>query len=134
MASQHLTLKTLLCSSVTLVLLAGCGMGPTMAPGLGSGGAGFSGNVPSIQASAPTLDAGTPGFKIYVNDVTHPSNSFVLATNRNHTTDNFPNGAAKLDKLKELRPNWGQGRYMYRIGHGPTDGRNDYSYMTGYHF
>lgn len=58
----------------------------------------------------------------------------MLATNRNHTTDYFPNGAAKLERLKELRPTWGAGRYMYRIGHGPTDGRTDYDYMTGYHF
>ncbi len=133
MASKHQTLKTLFCSSVAMAVLAGCGTGPSMVPTI-EHGMGFGGTVPSIQAGAPNLEAGAAGFKIFVNDVTHPSNSFVLATNRNHVSDNFPNGAAKLAKLKELRPSWGQGRYMYRIGHGPTDGRNDYNYMTGYHF
>ncbi|MDB5097347.1 MAG: alpha-L-arabinofuranosidase, partial [Cyanobacteria bacterium RYN_339] len=44
------------------------------------------------------------------------------------------NGAAKMAKMKELTPTWGEHKYLYRIGHGPTDGRNDSAYMTGFHF
>ncbi|MNK95315.1 hypothetical protein D3C87_1155460 [compost metagenome] len=119
--------KPTLAASVALVMLAGCGQGAVTAPGLGNTAA-----VPQLNASEPTVSGS--GIKVYVNDVMHAANSYVLATNRNHVANNFPNGAAKLAKLKELRPRWGQGRYMYRIGHGPTDGRHDYTYMTGYHF
>lgn len=119
--------------------LAGCGITPGTLPTVGGGGwSQLPGmkvpTAPTVAAKDPMLAAGVAGFKIYVNTVTHPANSFVIATNRNHTADNFPNGAAKLAKLKELKPSWGQGRTMYRIGHGPTDGRSDYDYMTGYHF
>lgn len=82
----------------------------------------------------PTLSGSETGVKVHINKILWPASSYVLATNRNHVEEHFPNGAAKLEKLKELRPNWGAGRYMYRIGHGPTDGRFDYDYMTGYHF
>jgi alpha-L-arabinofuranosidase len=66
--------------------------------------------------------------------VLHAADSHVLGTNRNHVTGDFPNAAAKMAKVKELQPQWGSRKYLYRIGHGPTDGRNDYSYMTGFHF
>lgn len=125
----------MLALSAPVLMLAGCGVGPTLTmPGGGGSSEGFGGHVPTLTAQDPSLEAGAVGYKVHVNEVTHPSNSFVLATNRNHTTDYFPNGNAKLAKLKELRPSWGQGKYMYRIGHGPTDGRLDYNYMTGYHF
>jgi hypothetical protein len=85
--------------------------------------------------TAPTT--GTPsGTTITVNTgtVLHKATSHILGTNRNHVTGDFPNGAAKLQKLKELTPQWGERKYLYRIGHGPTDGRHDYTYMTGFHF
>ncbi len=155
--------KTLpLLSSVVLVsMVAGCGeaslpnlpsTGPISIPLPGNVGSiefpGFGGSqpgtqpgtsqpapqVPPVAALPPSLPAGSSGIKVFVNQAMHPASSFVLATNRNHVTDYFPNGAAKLEKLKELRPDWGGARYMYRIGHGPTDGRHDYNYMTGYHF
>jgi len=75
---------------------------------------------------------------IFVNPgvILHPASSYVLGTNRNHIAASwsFPNGAAKLQRMRELTPTWGQRKYLYRNGHGPTDGRWDVSYMTGYHF
>ena len=129
--------RGLLSASLLLLTLAGCGTPLQSLANLPSNSP-FDGNTlpptPSIPASAPVLAPNEAGLRIYVNDPIAPASSYVLATNRNHTADDFPNGQAKLDKLLELRPTWGQGRYMYRIGHGPTDGRKDYSYMTGYHF
>jgi alpha-L-arabinofuranosidase len=87
--------------------------------------------------ATPAPSTGTPsGTTITVNTgaVMHAADSHVLGTNRNHVTGDFPNGAAKLAKVKELTPQWGARKYLYRIGHGPTDGRNDYAYMTGFHF
>jgi alpha-L-arabinofuranosidase len=82
---------------------------------------------PVVANAGPTIDV-TPAA------VLHAADSHVLGTNRNHVTGDFPNAAAKLAKVKELQPTWGSRKYLYRIGHGPTDGRNDYSYMTGFHF
>lgn len=90
--------------------------------------------LPELLASSPALEQDEPGVKIYVNRVTHPSNSFVLAANRNHTADSFPNQEAKTERIRALRPTWGQERYLYRIGHSATDGRTEYAYMTGFHF
>jgi hypothetical protein len=75
-----------------------------------------------------------PGINVHTGTVLHKATSHILGANRNHVTGDFPNGQAKLQKLKELQPTWGERKYLYRIGHGPTDGRNDYSYMTGFHF
>lgn len=90
--------------------------------------------MPHLAASEPVLRPGEPGLKVYVNSVTHPANSFVLAANRNHTADYFPNQAAKTERIRALRPTWGQAKYMYRIGHSATDGRSEYPDMPGFHF
>ena len=99
---------------------------PTTAPSPGPTTAPSSGPTPA-PGSGPiiTVDTGK---------VLHAATSHVLGTNRNHVANDFANGAAKLVKMQELTPTWGGGKYLYRIGHGPTDGRNDYSYMTGFHF
>lgn len=75
-----------------------------------------------------------PTISVDTNRVLHKAQSTILGTNRNHVGGQFPNGAAKLAKMRELTPTWGGGKYLYRIGHGPADGRLDYSYMTGFHF
>ncbi|MEB3198065.1 MAG: discoidin domain-containing protein [Candidatus Sericytochromatia bacterium] len=95
--------------------------------------------TPMPSATPTPMASGSPNpaqTRILVDTtrVLHAANSFLLGTNRNHVESDFPNGAAKLAKMRELSPTWGQRRYLYRIGHGPTDGRNDYSYMTGFHF
>ncbi|MFP5501128.1 MAG: discoidin domain-containing protein, partial [Candidatus Sericytochromatia bacterium] len=97
--------------------------------------------VPAGEASPATPLPGASlapvsGTTIYVepDSVLHRAESRLLGTNRNHAVNDFPNGAAKLQKLKALQPQWGDGKYLYRIGHGPTDGRHDYDYMTGFHF
>jgi hypothetical protein len=72
---------------------------------------------------------------IYPTVVLHPSNPHVLGLNRNHVEADIRDKQKKLGWLRSLRPNWGENsRLLYRIGHGPTDGRSDYSYMPGYHF
>ncbi len=121
---------------VTINLPGGSIQFPGAKPPVSGGGGSTDGGAttPTLPAQAPTVPSGSTGIKVYVNDVLAPASSYMLTTNRNHTSDNFPNGAAKLEKMKELRPTWGAARYMYRIGHGPTDGRHDYNYMTGYHF
>ncbi|HEY9723938.1 MAG TPA: discoidin domain-containing protein [Oscillatoriaceae cyanobacterium] len=68
------------------------------------------------------------------NQVLFPADSHVLGTCRNHVSGQFPNGPAVLQAMKALTPTWGERKFLYRVGHGITDGRNDYSYMTGFHF
>jgi hypothetical protein len=155
---RHPLTRFALASSLCLPALAGCATAlPTATGGLPHvrfnlpghlGSVDFPGESPDVgstnpgspaapapyKVDPPSVPDGATGIKVYVNDVIAPASSYLLATNRNHTSDNFPNGQAKLEKLKELRPTWGAARYMYRIGHGPTDGRSDYGYMTGYHF
>lgn len=83
-----------------------------------------------------TVEEARPGqtvIRIYP-EIKHRANSRVLGTNRNHVAEYFPEGPRKLARLRELRPTWGDRRYLYRIGHGPTDGRVEYDYMTGFHF
>ncbi len=75
-----------------------------------------------------------PVFHVDLESPTGTASAFVVSTNRNHVEEHFPRGAEKLARLRELRPRWGQGRMMLRIGHGPTDGRFDHPGMTGYHF
>ncbi|MEB3285424.1 MAG: discoidin domain-containing protein [Candidatus Sericytochromatia bacterium] len=95
-----------------------------------------------LPSASPTplptaMPSGMPGSAIITiepDKILHRANSRLLGTNRNHVTSDFPNGAAKLQKMRELTPQWGDRKYLYRIGHGPTDGRYDYSYMTGFHF
>jgi len=112
---------------------------PTVAPTTAPTTAPIGTTPTAAPTAAPTTapTTGTPsGTTITVNtsQVLHKAMSHILGTNRNHVTGDFPNGAAKLNKLKELAPQWGERKYLYRIGHGPTDGRNDYTYMTGFHF
>jgi hypothetical protein len=98
----------------------------------------FEASVQAVSLTTPTATPapsdGTTTIRVYPDQVLHKATSHILGTNRNHVTGDFPNGAAKLQKLKELTPTWGERKYLYRIGHGPTDGRNDYAYMTGFHF
>jgi hypothetical protein len=88
--------------------------------------------MPTTSATPPP--AGAVAIVVAPDQRLHPANSLLLGTNRNHAANDFPNGTAKLAKMRELTPQWGARKYLYRIGHGPTDGRNDYSYMTGFHF
>ncbi len=86
-----------------------------------------------VSTATPAPVSGTT-ISVDTGRVLHAAQSTILGTNRNHVTRDFINGAAKLAKMRELTPTWGGGKYLYRIGHGPTDGRTDYSYMTGFHF
>ena len=97
--------------------------GPSAGPGPGA--------TPPAPSPTPAL-----GAAIVVNPskVRHAANSHLLGANRNHVAGAYPNGPAKLAKLRELQPTWGNRKYLYRYGHGVTDGRYDYGYMTGYHF
>lgn len=83
-----------------------------------------------------TVEEAAPGQTVIrvVPEVKHRANSRVLGTNRNHVAEYFPKGPQKLARLRDLRPTWGDRKYLYRIGHGPTDGRVEYDYMTGFHF
>lgn len=106
---------------------------PTTAPSAAPPGT----PMPSASPMPTPVPPGNPGgtsISIDPSKVLHRANSRLLGTNRNHVTSDFPNGAAKLQKMRELIPQWGDRKYLYRIGHGPTDGRHDYSYMTGFHF
>jgi hypothetical protein len=122
--------------------------GGTPAPGPSTAPSSKPSSLPSIAPSTAPSTAPTPnpssqptsppgnGTAIIVNPSTIQgrSNSHLLATCRNHVTGQFPDGAAKLQAMQQLTPQWGDRKYLYRIGHGITDGRNDYSYMTGFHF
>ena len=65
----------------------------------------------------------------------HPTNSHIIGANRNHLSDEL-NLAGKMEAYREIQPKFAQQRKLYRLGHGPTDGRLDepHTYMTGYHF
>lgn len=90
--------------------------------------------TPAPSATPTPAPPSGPTITVDTGRVLHAARSTILGTNRNHVTGDFPNGAAKLAKMRELQPTWGGGKYLYRLGHGPTDGRTDYSYMTGFHF
>ncbi len=86
---------------------------------------------------APTPSGTAPvGATILVRPdrVLHATTGHVLGTVRNHVKSSFGNAAAQLAKLRELRPTWGSDSFVYRMGHGPTDGRYDYANMVGFHF
>ena len=72
---------------------------------------------------------------INYNNPLHKTTSHIIGANRNHLSDE-PNLAGKLDTYAKIKPTFGGGRKLYRLGHGPTDGRLDppNEYMTGYHF
>jgi hypothetical protein len=70
---------------------------------------------------------------------------FLISSNRNHIAG--PGGrttwpaskSAVQGALQSLAPAWGSakygvGKWMYRIGHGITDGRNNNNYSPGYHY
>lgn len=96
---------------------------------------GGSTSLPGFSAGAPGIQPGSGQPEIVIGTTpTHPANPHVLGTDRNQVAEYFPDGPAKLAKLRELAPTWGKGRYLYRVGHGITDGRVEYDYMTGYHF
>lgn len=78
--------------------------------------------------------ASGPTILVQTKQVRYPASSLILGAVRNHTADSIVNADAKLAAMRALTPTWGQRQYLYRVGHGPTDGRLDYSDMTGYHF
>ncbi|MDB5099177.1 MAG: alpha-L-arabinofuranosidase [Cyanobacteria bacterium RYN_339] len=81
------------------------------------------------------LDLGPmPTLKVAPQTILGRSNSHLLGWCRNHVTGHCDNLNGKLVAMRELQPTWGDGKALYRIGHGITDGRSDYAYMTGYHF
>lgn len=65
----------------------------------------------------------------------HKSTSHIIGANRNHL-NNEKNLAGKLAAYGAIQPVFGERKKLYRLGHGPTDGRLDepHRYMTGYHF
>ena len=73
--------------------------------------------------------------QIQYNNPLHNTTSYIIGANRNHLIDE-PNLKEKLQVYGEIKPRFGEKRKLYRLGHGPTDGRLDepHRYMTGYHF
>ena len=65
----------------------------------------------------------------------HRTTSYILGANRNHLSDEY-NLEGKMDAYRRIQPTFGEKKKLYRLGHGPTDGRLDepHRYMTGYHF
>ena len=70
------------------------------------------------------------------------SSPLTIGANRNHVEGDSRWQTRKsnlLTTMQNLKAPWGSSEYgrdtfLYRIGHGPTDGRTDYNYMRGYHF
>lgn len=83
----------------------------------------------------PTLKNTDKGIKIDYESLEHETTSYIIGANRNHQFFE-PNLVKKLKKYGSIKPRFAEGRKLYRLGHGPTDGRLDepHSYMTGYHF
>lgn len=75
------------------------------------------------------------GIKIFYDQLMHNTTSYIIGANRNHLIDE-PNLAGKLEAYSTIKPVFGEKRKLYRLGHGPTDGRLDepHKYMKGYHF
>ncbi len=72
---------------------------------------------------------------IHPREVLFPATSYVIATNRNHVDENAPPGrGAMIAGYAALKPAFAQKKLLYRLGHGPTDGRLDRLGMEGYHF
>ncbi len=78
---------------------------------------------------------------IHPNSMKHQPTSYIIATCRNHTAESyFWHGETtltipeKVAAYGSITPQVGARRKLYRIGHGPTDGRKDYDGYTGYHF
>jgi len=86
----------------------------------------------------PDLSPNDIGIKIRSNNELHPTSSYILGTVRNHVEEPW-NGQVDnyqpiLAKYGEIQPKFGAGKKMYRLGHGITDGREDFDYINGYHF
>ena len=79
----------------------------------------------------------------------HNASPLTLGANRNHVHreqnwDSLNGTGPKyknlvLPAMQGLRNRWGssefgQDTFIYRLGHGPTDGRLDYASFTGYHY
>ncbi|HEY9720819.1 MAG TPA: hypothetical protein V6D47_02330 [Oscillatoriaceae cyanobacterium] len=106
---------------------------------------------PTQGAPAPTTGA---RLTVDAGSVLHPASPYVNGFNRNHSARQFGlchvNVAAMSTAMHALEPRWGaaylnalaargypvdmNNRMLYRTGHGVTDGRSDYNYMTGYLF
>ncbi|MEB3198100.1 MAG: hypothetical protein VKP62_12940 [Candidatus Sericytochromatia bacterium] len=134
-------------TGVGLAILAACG---SQVPN-------WRGALSAVQAPAPLAGSrARPTARIEI-DLTRPlhaASPYVNGYNRNHNHRQFRvhgfDRQAFLQALQALAPRWGQ-RYqaelqqagyparsqrrgLYRTGHGPTDGRHDYWYLTGYRF
>jgi hypothetical protein len=91
------------------------------------------GGLPS-EGGLPLPPAGSIAILVDPTTVQHAASGLVLGANRNHVEGDIAAKNAKLAKLAELAPAWGEGKYLYRIGSDPTDGRTDIAAWTGYHF
>ena len=60
--------------------------------------------------------------KIYPDQVLHNTTSYIIGANRNHLI-NEPNLSEKLKEYGSIKPVFAEKRKLYRLGHGPTDGR-----------
>jgi hypothetical protein len=90
---------------------------------------------PPVVQQANASFAGRPHLALEPTTVLHPATSYVIATNRNHVKAEVPADFGRmLAAYANVRPAFGAQRKLYRIGHGPFDGRLDFDYMTGYHF
>lgn len=114
---------------------------------------------PQPPAPTPTpeplaIPDGAPRLRVDNTRVLHAASPYVQGYNRNHTHSQFGvhdmDRVAMLAQLRKLAPTWGQAYLaelqaqgypakaavpaLYRTGHGPTDGRADYSYLPGYQF
>ncbi|MDB5098997.1 MAG: hypothetical protein JWM80_3418 [Cyanobacteria bacterium RYN_339] len=135
--------------------LAGCIASPDARPaavgphyGLlakGQGGAPPPPPPPPPAARSISIDAGVP---------LHHASPFVNGFNRNHSHRQFAlrnlSYAAYINAMRRLEPAWGGSyvqdqvaagfpvdparRSVLRTGHGPTDGRTDFTFMLGYFF
>lgn len=84
----------------------------------------------------PTIAAGDTGLVINPSNELHETSSYIISTVRNHIVSNQMDKDLKeiVEKYGSIKPVFGEKKKLYRLGHGPTDGRSDYSYMYGYHY
>jgi len=88
----------------------------------------------------PDLTPSDIGIKIFNDIKLHPTSSYILGTVRNHVEQPWKGSSILKDykpilkKYGEIKPIFGEQKKMYRLGHGITDGREDFDYINGYHF
>ena len=82
------------------------------------------------ESITPTITLTGSNITVSPAQILRPADSHLIGFARNH----IASGASKLTAMKNLTPNWGQKKALYRIGGGYIDGRLDYNYMPGYHF